>query len=79
MKIQEYAMKNFIVLDNDTDEKALLKRFYLNNHRISNEIYAEDVRKVKDKIFDDKYNRLHKIKSLEQLKLQIEAVEKLLN
>ena len=79
MRIPEYAIKNFSPVDGEPDELAILKKYYLDKDRIGREIYAEYEQQRKNKIFDDRYNRLNQIKSFEKLRLEILAMDELLN
>ena len=78
MIIHDTAYKNFqIDYENDSDEEIMLKRFYLNNDRVSRQVFTDEEREQKD--FDKNYDKIMKMDNLKNLRLQLLAVEKLLN
>ena len=78
MLIKEYAMSNFqIDYENDSNEEIMMKRFYLNNDRVSRQVIADEERERKD--FDKNYDKIMKMDNLKNLKLQIMAIDELLN
>ena len=78
MIINDIALENFKIEDTDSDEVKMLKRFYLNNDKVSRQVLADE-EAARQKKFDKDYNRVMKINTIEDLKLQLMAVEELLN
>lgn len=79
MIIPNYAKSNFNITDTDSPQEIMNKRYLLDRYRIGNEIYSKYEEQKKQNNFDKKYNRIMKLKTLEQLKAEITAIDKLLN
>jgi rubrerythrin len=81
MIIPEYAMKNFqIDYATDSEEAIMMKRFFLNNDKVSRQVLAmlADEREHQ-RDFDKNYQKIMKMNNLKDLKAQIVEIDKLLN
>jgi hypothetical protein len=75
------AYDNFkIDYENDSEATIRMKKFYLNNDKVSRQVIAMlDDERQQQRDFDKNYQKTMKMNNLQDLKAQIVAIEELLN